>query len=113
MDMGMQHGHGHAAWTWPCSMDMDLQHGYGNSMDLDMDMQLGHGNAAWTSTCCMSEFTSMLLSMPRGMDVYTAGLHVHSACLFPMSILHSHVHAICPCLWRMSMSMLHGMDLQH
>jgi hypothetical protein len=26
----MQHGDGHAAWTWTCSMDMDMQrrHGY-------------------------------------------------------------------------------------
>jgi hypothetical protein len=30
MDIDMQHEHGHAAWTWTCSMDMDTQHGFGH-----------------------------------------------------------------------------------
>ncbi len=28
-DMNMQHGHGHRAWTWICSMELDMQHGHG------------------------------------------------------------------------------------
>ncbi len=39
MDVDMQHGYVHAAWTWTCSMDMDMQH--------------GHGHAAWTWSCNM------------------------------------------------------------
>jgi hypothetical protein len=29
----MQHGHGHAAWTWTCGMNMDryIHHGYGDA----------------------------------------------------------------------------------
>jgi hypothetical protein len=50
MDMGMQHGHGHAAWTWACSMDMGMQH--------------GHGHAAWTGAC------SWKCSMNMDMDMY-------------------------------------------
>jgi hypothetical protein len=41
MDMVMQHEHGHAAWTWSCSMNIDMQHG------------LNH--AAFPSSCpCLS-----------------------------------------------------------
>jgi hypothetical protein len=28
MDMEMQHEHEHAAWTWTCNIDMDLQHAH-------------------------------------------------------------------------------------
>jgi hypothetical protein len=45
MDMVMQHGHEHAAWTWPCSTGMDMQHLHGqaacalkSSMDMDKYM---------------------------------------------------------------------------
>jgi hypothetical protein len=27
----MQHGHGHALWTWTCSMGMDTQHSFDNA----------------------------------------------------------------------------------
>jgi hypothetical protein len=29
--MDMQHGHGHAVWTWTCSMDMDMEHIFGHA----------------------------------------------------------------------------------
>jgi hypothetical protein len=53
MDMGMQgrgmqHGQGTAAWTLTCSRDMGLQHGHGHAMD--RGMQYGHGHAAWSWT---------------------------------------------------------------
>jgi hypothetical protein len=49
--MGMQPGHGYAAWTWTCNVD--IQHGHGHAawnwtlniaidmgMDIDMDMNI-------------------------------------------------------------------------
>jgi hypothetical protein len=56
MVIEMQPEHGHAAWTWPCSMDLDKQHGHRQATwtwtcSIDMDMLLGHGHASWTWTC--------------------------------------------------------------
>jgi hypothetical protein len=39
MDMDVQHGHSHAAWTRKCIIDMDKHHGH----------ELGR--VAWTWTC--------------------------------------------------------------
>ncbi len=56
IDMNMQHGqcmqcgHGHAAWTWTCSMDMDW------TCSMDMDTQHRFGHAAWTWTVAMHGF---------------------------------------------------------
>jgi hypothetical protein len=35
---GLQHGHGHTAWIWTCSME-------------GMERQYGHYLVAWTWTC--------------------------------------------------------------
>jgi hypothetical protein len=45
----MQHGNGHAAWKWICSMDMDMQH--------------GHGHATWTWTSSMDMDTNMNMAI--------------------------------------------------
>jgi hypothetical protein len=39
MEMGMQHGQEHAAWTGACSIDMNMQHEHGQDME-----------KAWTKT---------------------------------------------------------------
>jgi hypothetical protein len=55
--MDMQHGHGHAAWKWACTMDMGKQHGHGHgawtktwASSMHIDTQHGHGHEAWTCT---------------------------------------------------------------
>jgi hypothetical protein len=55
----INYGHGHAAWTWTCSVDMGLQHGQAHSMSwpwtssVDMDTRHVLGHAACTGTCSM------------------------------------------------------------
>jgi hypothetical protein len=51
MDMGMQHGHGHAARTWACSTDMGMQYGHKVGLQhgpgtgsMDRDTKPGHGH---------------------------------------------------------------------
>jgi hypothetical protein len=40
--MDTQHGHGHALWTWTCSMGMDTQHSFGNAACIwTMNMDAG------------------------------------------------------------------------
>jgi hypothetical protein len=60
--MDMQHGYGHATWTWISTMDMDMQHGHGHATchatwtwtcTMDINMQHGHGQATWTCTFSM------------------------------------------------------------
>jgi hypothetical protein len=41
MDIGMQHGQGHAAWRWTCNKNID--------MDTDMDIYMGMIKT-WTQT---------------------------------------------------------------
>jgi hypothetical protein len=48
MNMGMQHGQRHAAWTWACSPSA-------YSMDsIDMVIQSGKGHAVWKWTCSIN-----------------------------------------------------------
>jgi hypothetical protein len=37
MDIGMQHGQGHAVWTWAHIENMDISTGMGIDMDMGMD----------------------------------------------------------------------------
>ncbi len=73
MDMGMKHGHVHAAKTWACSMDTGMQHGYG--------MQPGYGHAAWTGAC------SMDMGMQYDMDMMLGGHRTIVALLMHFTIL--------------------------
>jgi hypothetical protein len=40
MDMGMQHGQGHAAWALACSKDIGMQHGQGHAVLLKSQWKL-------------------------------------------------------------------------
>ncbi len=59
-------------------------------------------------TVCVPVHINAACPCPQCMDVYAARPHVHSACLYcmSMSILHLHVFATCPCPWCMSRSVL-------
>ncbi len=67
VDMEMQHGCGHAARTWACSMDvgmnMDMQHRYVSSMYLFMlDIHVH------TERPCISFISMYVLNMDTDMD---------------------------------------------
>jgi hypothetical protein len=113
MDMRMQHGHEHAAWTSTHCMGIDIWY------SMDMNMQHGLGHIAWTwimDTNVDMQYVQYL-SMSMQHD------HGHAACPSPAACLGSllrvnscqqHVYVIvhvalsCPCCMpRMSTSMLY------
>ncbi len=70
------HGHGHAAWTWTCSMDigyvawtfrmdMVVQHGHELAWtwtrSMDFDMQYRPGHAAWTCSMDIDYYRTHIL----------------------------------------------------
>jgi hypothetical protein len=73
--MDMQHGQGHAAWAWLCSMDvdMDMQHGHGHghaawtriwACSMDLDTQHGLDQRAWVMQHGPGQWTYMDAGMP-------------------------------------------------
>ncbi len=115
----MQHGDGHAAWTWTCRIEMNTQNWHEHAAwtwthSTDLDLQLGHGHVehrhetqhrlglaacheheAWTWTCSMdSELVHAECTCPCGM-------------FMSMSMLHVPVHDACPCACCVSMSRQH------
>jgi hypothetical protein len=84
MDMGMQHSHGLAVWTWACIIDkymlfvhVHVHAEYPCPFCMTQYMLHVQVDAAYLSTCCMS--MSML-------HVYVM-LHVHVFVAVPMSRL--------------------------
>jgi hypothetical protein len=78
MDMDIQHGLGHNAWTRTCSMDMDVHHGLEHApwtwtctMDMDIHQGNGHAPGKWACT--------------REIDMY---------CIMDMDMHHGHGHAL-------------------
>jgi hypothetical protein len=115
----MQHGLGHAAWTWTCSidtersMDLNMQLWHGKAAwtwtcSIDMDMQHGHEQAAWTWT------GSMDMDRQHGMD--SQHWHWHLAwtwtCSVDMDMQRGHGHATQTWTFSMDMDIQLGNDTQ-
>eukprot|EP00983_Pelagomonas_calceolata_P096879 1158183-Pelagomonas_calceolata.AAC.2 len=55
----MHTGHGHAHWSWTCTLAMAMHTGHGHAYwswtcTLVMAMHTGHGHAHWSWTCILS-----------------------------------------------------------
>jgi hypothetical protein len=124
MSMSMLYRFEQAAWTRTCSMDIDMQLGHGHEAWTSM-----HHRQVFT--CCLSLFMSMLhvyvhitYPCPCCMFISMLNAHVHAACpsssFVSMPMLDVCVYAACLCPYCMNMNIHHGhgleawtFDLQH
>jgi hypothetical protein len=93
MDVDMQLGYGHAAWSWERSMERSMQHGEGNAAW--MYMQQGCGHAAWTGAYSIDmgmqhgHGRAAYMGMLRGQGHATSWI---GACGMDMDMQHEHGH---------------------
>ncbi len=111
MDKDLPPGHGHAAWTWTCSMDMGIRYGHyraetASERNMDTDRQYGLGHAVWAWTCSMEMDIQLRNTCICILHVY---IHIYAACpclpCVSQDMLRVYIHAAshCPCCMLMSM----------
>jgi hypothetical protein len=79
MDIGMQHGHRHAAWSQAFSMDTDIQHVQYKAYSMDKDVQYSmykamqhkQGQVASTRTCSADMYMDNDCSMNKEHTAWT------------------------------------------
>ncbi len=117
--MDIQHGPGHAEWTWTCTMDMNVHHGHRHlswtwnaawkwTSIRDMDIHQGHGHAPWVQICSMKYRKNYCPATSSVTVLYKWMNNIFRICCW-----HGHGNAAWTGSWTWPQKCSMYMDMQH